>query len=147
MKMLASTFRIMMMLTVMLIFEAVAISVLACDTKAGQQIFEKNCMACHGKTGKPNIVGMPDFSKGERMDKPIEALILSIKNGVSKTMMPAWDKKLKEDEILSVLYYIRSLKPPTSDPAPNIEKKKADIHKTPLITSGVFSLFNLPLTV
>lgn len=108
----SSAFRMMMVLAVMMIFGAVAMSAWACDTKSGQQIFEKNCMVCHGKTGKPTIVGPPDFSKGERMDKPIEVLILSIKNGIPKTIMPAWGNKLKEDEILSALYYIRSLKPP-----------------------------------
>lgn len=91
---------------------AVAITVVsACDASIGKQVYEKNCAACHGKDGKGIIPKMPDFSKGERMDKSDKHLISSISSGVKGTAMPAWKGKLNDADMSNVLCYVKTIGP------------------------------------
>lgn len=91
---------------------AVAITVVsACDASIGKQVYEKNCVACHGKEGKGIMPKMPDFSKGERMDKSDKHLLSSISSGVKGTAMPAWKGKLNDADMSNVLCYVKTIGP------------------------------------
>lgn len=72
----------------------------------GQEIFNKNCVACHGAGGgggtAPRLIGI-----GNRMSEEQE--IAKITNGVSGTAMPAWGSRLSTEEIAAVAAYTRSL--------------------------------------
>lgn len=91
---------------------AIAITaVSACDASIGKHVYDKNCAACHGKDGKGIMPKMPDFSKGERMDKADKHLLASIGDGVKGTAMPAWKGKLNDADMSNVLCYVKTIGP------------------------------------
>ena|ERR1044071_1348243 len=83
------------------------------DADAGKAVFEKSCVACHGKDGKGNPAmakalgekGLNITTK-ETADKSDEQLIKVIAEGRGK--MPA-QKSLSKDEQKNVVGYVRSL--------------------------------------
>ncbi len=84
---------------------------------AGQQLYLRNCASCHGRNGQggpgndlipaaPSLLG-DGWSHGSADGE----IFTNIKNGVAPefNMVPFKDK-LKDDEIWSVVNYIRSIK-------------------------------------
>ncbi len=77
----------------------------------GGDLFKKKCSMCHGADGKGySALKTPDFTDPKYhasiTDKEIAD---TIKNGKKGTPMPAFADKLSEDEINSLVVYIRSL--------------------------------------
>jgi mono/diheme cytochrome c family protein len=72
---------------------------------AGAKLFSLNCAHCHGvdATGDEG----PDLHKVTKSDERIKSQIL---NGV-KGEMPAFGKKLTEDDATTLVAFIRSLSP------------------------------------
>jgi mono/diheme cytochrome c family protein len=72
---------------------------------AGAKLFALNCAHCHGvdATGDEG----PDLHKVTKSDERIKSQIL---NGV-KGEMPAFGKKLTEDDATTLVAFIRSLSP------------------------------------
>lgn len=85
---------------------------MAADEKPdGAALFKAKCSMCHGADGKGfSAIKTPDFTdpkwQSSLKDKEITE---TIKNGKKGTPMVAFGEKLKEDEIESVVKYIRSL--------------------------------------
>lgn len=85
------------------------------SVKAGQASFAKNCASCHGKTG------LGDGPKG-RMTKTFPgdfsgAAFQAYADGemfyqtkLGRGEMPAYDKKIPDTEIWSMINYMRTLK-------------------------------------
>lgn len=76
---------------------------------AGQETFNKNCLACHalvaGQVGfGPNLNG--ELKKPHPRKTPAEARTI-IKEGKNK--MPAWGTKLSESEIDNVIAYLKTV--------------------------------------
>jgi cytochrome c oxidase cbb3-type subunit III len=84
---------------------------------AGQQLYTRNCASCHGRNGQggpgndlipaaPSLLG-DAWSHGSTDGE----IFMNIKNGVAPdfNMVPFKDK-LKDDEIWSIVNYIRSIK-------------------------------------
>jgi len=89
------------------------------NIEAGKQAFSHYCVACHGLDGQNT--GVP-FS--DRMDPPVPSLASKevqsytdgqlqwvIANGISPSGMPASSGILNDDEIWSIVHYIRNLPP------------------------------------
>ena len=74
----------------------------------GRQFYEEICASCHGFDGIPILPASPNFSKGERMEKPDTELLKSITDGKGQ-LMPPWGTVLNEKDRADVLTYIRSL--------------------------------------
>tara|TARA_R100000687_G_scaffold6034_4_gene5649 strand:+ start:1084 stop:1629 length:546 start_codon:yes stop_codon:yes gene_type:complete len=81
---------------------------------SGKQIYENNCIACHGANGKGNIPGVPDFSaKDGRLLKDDNELLSSIIGGIqspgSSMPMPprGGNSRLSNSELDAALKYIR----------------------------------------
>jgi mono/diheme cytochrome c family protein len=83
---------------------------------AGQQLYLRNCASCHGRTGQGGpgndlIPAAPGLT-GDKWDhgSTDQAIFDNIKNGIAPdfNMVPFKDK-LKDDEIRSVVAFIRSL--------------------------------------
>jgi cytochrome c6 len=76
-------------------------------------LYKSKCQMCHGPDGKGDTpagkkVGAKDFHSPE-VAKMSDAELFGItKKGKEK--MPAYDKKLTDDQIKSLIKYIRSLK-------------------------------------
>ena len=81
---------------------------LAADPKHGGEIYGEQCINCHGQRGKPNMPGVPDFSRGERLMQSDIDLIKTISRG--KGMMPAYQGLLSEKDIFDVVAYLRTLR-------------------------------------
>lgn len=77
-------------------------------------LFAKNCATCHGKDGSSKTL-KAKFNHARDLTNPEwqasvtdERLFNSITNG--RGHMPAWGKKLSEEEINSLVAYVRHLK-------------------------------------
>jgi len=83
----------------------------------GRELFQRNCVACHGSRGKgdgPAAVALnprpADLTRPERVPKlPDDSLLHVVAKG--RNGMPAFEKLLTADQILEVVAYLRSLKP------------------------------------
>ena len=80
----------------------------AADPKNGRTIYNQHCVNCHGERGVPNMPGVPDFSRGERLMQTDLDLIKTISRG--KSMMPAYQGLLSENDILDVIAHLRTLR-------------------------------------
>ncbi len=77
----------------------------------GGDLFKQKCAMCHGADGKGYAaLKTPDFT-----DPKVQASLTDqeitevIKNGKKDTAMPAFADKLSDDQIQSLVTYIRSL--------------------------------------
>src|SRR4029450_1160181 len=94
----------------------------AASIAAGQQVYEKNCASCHGKTGagdgamgaelnpKPANLAGAEWKHGST-DGEIYTVI---KDGVKGTGMKAFNSKLATKDIWNVVNYVHSLSPAKS---------------------------------
>lgn len=82
---------------------------LADDAEA---LYKSKCQVCHGPDGKGSAagqkIGVKDFHSPEVAKQSDEELFNTTKQGKGK--MPAYDKKLTDDQIKQLVKYIRSLK-------------------------------------
>lgn len=79
----------------------------AADPLKGAKIYNERCIDCHGNGGVPNMPGVPNFRRNERLMQNDLQLIRSI--SVGKGMMPAFQGVLTEQDILDVIAYLRTL--------------------------------------
>ncbi len=80
--------------------------------QAASMLFWKNCAVCHGAEGKGNrSIGTPDFTN-PAFQKTVSAseMQTAIQKGKGN-IMPAWSSKLTEEQISSLVTYVRSLAP------------------------------------
>lgn len=77
----------------------------------GAALYEaRNCNVCHGADGKGNaqMKNVPNFTDAAWQRKTTDAEMINvIRNG--KPPMPAYTKQLTDDQVKSVIAYIRSL--------------------------------------
>ena len=82
---------------------------LADDAEA---LYKSKCQVCHGPDGKGSTagqkIGIKDFHSPEVAKQSDEELFNATKQGKGK--MPAYDKKLPDDQIRQLIKFIRSLK-------------------------------------
>jgi cbb3-type cytochrome c oxidase subunit III len=77
----------------------------------GADLFKQKCSMCHGEDGK----GYPALKTPDFTDPKVQASLTDdemtevIKNGKKGTAMPAFGDKLSDDQIKSLIAYIRSL--------------------------------------
>jgi mono/diheme cytochrome c family protein len=82
--------------------------------KSATQLYSKNCASCHGRDGrsktfKAKLNHARNISEPEWQERVSDERIFnSIMNGKGK--MPAYGKKLSEQEIDVLVTYVRSLK-------------------------------------
>lgn len=81
----------------------------------GQEIYENNCLACHGADGTGNLPGMPDFTESQgSLSKSDTVLLDNIINGFQSPNglmpMPAkgGNSALTDTDMSTVLDYIRN---------------------------------------
>ena len=82
-------------------------SAFAADPTKGGKLYSKHCTNCHGSSGSAQLPGTPDFSRGEKLLQPDTALMEKIKEGIG--MMPAYQGRLTDEEILDVISFLRTL--------------------------------------
>lgn len=85
------------------------------DREKGKEIYMKKCAACHGEKGKgdgpraKNLKTKPaDYTDKQEMAKLTDAdMKKTVKEG--KKPMPAFGKKVSDEEIDNIIAYIRTL--------------------------------------
>jgi mono/diheme cytochrome c family protein len=89
----------------------------------GADIYKAKCAKCHGEDGQAHTLA-GRMTKAADLKSPMVTgssdadLIGVVTNGKKK--MPAFGKKLSEDQIKSVVAYVRSLSPPPSGTHPGM---------------------------
>ena len=77
----------------------------------GKALHEQTCQTCHQADGSGAVGGQAIAGNyAERLGKTDEELFNSIKNGFTGSVgsMPAWGGTLNDDQIKSVLAYVRT---------------------------------------
>ena len=96
----------------------------AASVAAGQTLYEKNCLSCHGATGVGNGPAAKDLQKppgnlgdAKLWEQTDGALFWKLTEG--RTPMPTFEKTLSETDRWTVINYVRTLspKPAASQPA------------------------------
>jgi len=89
-----------------------SLAVQAGTSTDGADLFKKKCSMCHGIDGK----GYPALKTPDFTDPKVQASLTdkeiadTIKNGKKDTAMPAFGNSLTNEQIQSLVTYIRSLK-------------------------------------
>lgn len=86
------------------------------DLKKGRALYLKHCKICHGPEGKGDGYThfnppVADLTASKIQKKPDKELWESIHMGVANTSMGMWRFVLSDEEIATVLGYVRSLAP------------------------------------
>lgn len=89
------------------------VSIAANNQASAAAIYSKHCASCHGKDGRAKTF-KAKFNHARDLTDPLwhdevsdERLFNSIMNGKKK--MPAYRKKLSEDQVNSLIAYVRTL--------------------------------------
>jgi len=75
------------------------------DINKGREVFESKCAKCHGNDGTKGKWGARNLQVSRLGDSEMRTII---SNG--KRIMPAWGKRLTDDEMISVMDYIKTLR-------------------------------------
>jgi mono/diheme cytochrome c family protein len=109
--------------TLILLFVALSTSVIFAqtirgDSKAGQGVYERQCLRCHGANLDGNgpdsqdlIVRPADLRSQISRSKTDWELLVAISNGVLFSPMHSFRGKLTDEQMLDVLSYIRFMSP------------------------------------
>jgi putative heme-binding domain-containing protein len=79
----------------------------------GEQVYNQNCISCHGPNGGAGEIGpeiIHDLSVPLRGELNDNQILDVIRNGAPGTVMPAWNGKLADDDILKIGAFLRSLR-------------------------------------
>jgi cytochrome c6 len=95
-------------LALSLVLLGLTVNAQAADPRRGAKVYSERCANCHGNRGVPNMPGVPDFSRNERLMQSDLVLVKSI--SIGKGMMPAFQGILSENDILDVITYLRTLR-------------------------------------
>lgn len=103
-------FRIFMLFLAVAVVSGTSRAALAQDAA---DLYKTKCVSCHGADGKGDTaigkkLGARDFQSAEVTKETADELFDITKKGKNK--MPAYDGKLTDDQIKSLITYIRSLK-------------------------------------
>jgi cytochrome c6 len=80
----------------------------AIDLMRGQRLYNMHCSACHGLNGVPVMPQVPSFVSKEKLMQPDMMLLQTVKMG--KNMQPPFFGILKDDEIIDILQYARTIR-------------------------------------
>lgn len=79
----------------------------AADIVNGGKIYTRHCATCHGVDGISIMPDAPNFIRSERLLRPDVFILAAIKEG--KNAMPSYQGILKDQDILDVISYLRTL--------------------------------------
>ena len=106
------------------------------STEYGQELFQKNCVPCHGEEGRTPRRGIPTLNNKKVLSIAPEDFYRDIiTHGRTGTMMPAWGQVLTSTQIKSLVQYIRSWIPANFDSS-EISVQYGDIHNGAAIYRG-----------
>jgi len=78
---------------------------------AGQQLFNITCKSCHGADGYGTAMAPALNNQIFLSETPDAAIYQIIAGGVPDTLMPAWGSRLNDQDIQSLVAFLRSMEP------------------------------------
>jgi|GEM_PF-1677797 len=72
---------------------------------AGELLYKKNCMRCHGADGARGLMGAKNLRRSALTDSAVRNQVLT-----GKGFMPSFRKKLREPELDALVAYVKSLR-------------------------------------
>ncbi len=81
-------------------------SAMAGNPMRGRTVYNEHCSGCHGINGRSTVGEVPNFSLGEGLMQPDQALEQTIKNG--KSIMPGYAGTLTDQQISDVIAHLRT---------------------------------------
>ena len=87
----------------------------AAPLERGRELYNNNCVQCHGATGRgdgplaPALQPRPVDLTVHVPQHPDHVLAGWIANGIPRTAMPAWKDQFSEEEIQAIVNYLRQL--------------------------------------
>ncbi|MNT80299.1 c-type cytochrome [Solitalea canadensis] len=72
---------------------------------SGKELYTANCKRCHGEDGTKGLFGARNLREAELSDS---AIVKQIRKGSG--FMPSFRKKLNQEEMLQVMYYVKGLR-------------------------------------
>jgi len=75
------------------------------DIYKGKKVFESKCAKCHGTDGTKGKWGAKNLQVSRLGDPEMRTIITK-----GKRIMPAWGQRLTDDEMISVMDYIKTLR-------------------------------------
>ncbi|MEZ5815496.1 MAG: c-type cytochrome [Hyphomicrobiaceae bacterium] len=81
----------------------------------GLPLYRSHCAACHGEPGRPprpfamGMTPVPPPIVAPARELPANELFWVIKHGIKMTGMPAWEMKLSDAEIWSIVAFVKKL--------------------------------------
>lgn len=112
----------------------------AVDAPVGKEIYMMYCAQCHGIDGDGKSLIEIDrparsfLEGGFSFGNTVEAISKTTRSGIPGTPMPPFAEVLKEEQILDVAAYIRSLAPTIEDAMPN--ETEMIVGAKPLVIRG-----------
>ena len=86
---------------------ALPVASFAADDAA--DVYKSKCAMCHGPDGKGKMAGTKDLGSAE-VQKMSDADLTATLNGGKPPKMPAYKGKLTDDQIKSLVAYVRTFK-------------------------------------
>lgn len=96
-----------MMKAALILLAGVCTAATAADVGTGSRVYATYCVGCHGATGESLMPATPNFRRGEGLMKPDAMLLGALRHG--GRAMPAFAGILRDQEILDVIAYLRTL--------------------------------------
>ena len=107
--------------------------------KAGRTVYERNCLACHGRNAE-GTGAVPSLRRSDTVSAPDGAVFWFVTKGDSNSGMPAWGPVLSERQRWQVVSYVKSL---TNRPAAAAEN--APVAATPTAEADLTKAIQAPL--
>lgn len=79
----------------------------AANPAAGAELYGQYCRGCHGADGRGLAAGVPDFSRGQGLMSPDGSLVRALRAGGRG--MPSYEGLLRDQQLLDVVAYLRTL--------------------------------------
>ena len=76
------------------------------DVFDGKRVYLEQCRECHGVTGRGEMPGAPNFTRGDRLLKTDRELWRAVERGSG--IMPGFEGLLTQEEIENVVSYLRT---------------------------------------
>ena len=76
--------------------------------KRGEQVYAKNCVACHQASGKGTPPAFPPLDGSKVVTGPKDEQIRTVVNGRPKTAMAAFGAQLNDVELAAVITFTRN---------------------------------------
>lgn len=79
--------------------------------EAGSRLFNIACKSCHGVDGYGTVMAPALNNQNFLVETPDAAIYQIIAGGIPETLMPAWGNRLGDQDIQSLVVFLRSLEP------------------------------------